>query len=233
MKTYEEIETDKYHIFYDDEVYEFDYNEFKNNLYFLSEKKNLKIDNLDEDMEFFFKNVVESIEIIKNSKTIYNQARDDIYNIFYTNENILPNTIESYFVGCYNNKDFDDLITCNPRCTPSIKWDETITECDKLVLNYNKKFEKLNENEQSEHAIIYIDDPNFEGFREKDIKKLKNYNIQKITLIYSKKSGKLMKGKIYDIDNLPKKIKEKNESNLLIISIILIIVFFIIFFIFF
>lgn len=139
-----------------------------------------------------FTSIVETLRLLYNSNDLYDLVLKDVHEIFSNVSNIKPGTVAAFFLGCSNDNKFDGPMGCDPKCAASLPPSEGTPEyanCNDLVLLYdNGGFSSLND-VGSQHAYIYIENNNFQGFTEENIKQLKDAGIQESTLVFGGPDG--------------------------------------------
>lgn len=197
------------------ESYTFDRKVLRNTLQELKPHAHDKVKSLSANKQEMFEDVVNAMRILYSSPKYYKIIMDDILIIFADVKNVVPETVGSYFIGCTNDKSFTGPSGCSPKCVASLPAADGYSECDDLVLVYaDGDFGSLNE-KRSEHAFIYID-PKFvfRGFSKDNIHKLKNNDIEKVSLIFANSDGSYREiTQALPVNQLPKDSSTSSNSN--------------------
>lgn len=171
----------------------------------LKSKAHINVKQLNNADAGSFKSVIDAMRASHGSPS-YNVLVDDVKSVFSDIDNVKPETVAAFFVGCYKDNEFSGPIGCSPKCAGSIPPGGTgdYSICEDLVLIYTDgTFNSLN-NKQSKHAYIYISDPDFTGFTTENINHLRDSGIEKVTLIFGNGDGSYKKiSSVIDIDTLP------------------------------
>lgn len=155
----------------------------------LHDKRFSSVDDLSPVEREKFVNVVESLKMIQSTPDVYTSVMREV-NEMYRDEKVVPGTIGSFLIGCFNDDKLDISPGCNPKCTASLPRDPTSEDnCEDLVLIYNGKLNSLND-KRSEHAYIYIESEKFLGFDQRQIDQLTEAGVREVTLIESDSTGK-------------------------------------------
>jgi hypothetical protein len=186
------------------------------------------VSKLKEEQSELLSSTIEATRILYNSRVLKDMVLNDIREIYKDIKNPIPGTVGAFFVGCFNDDNFNGPIGCNPRCAASLfNCDNDGLECSDTILIFeNNTFTSLN-NKNTQHAYIYIESYNFVSFTMNQIHKLQEANITTVTLIYSDIDGsyKEVTGRI-DIDTLITVCNQNTStsSSTSIIAIILLII---------
>lgn len=175
-------------------AFEFDRQQLRDSLAILKPYAHVPLKNLSSDLSAIISNISESLKTLYNNQGLYSMVFDDIRQYF---EDIIstvkPGTVGAYFVGCFNNDEFDGPMGCNPKCAAALPVTEGtpgFAGCDSTVIIYsNHNFLNLNQTSSSS-AYIYIDgSEDFSGFTAADIAQLKQAGITHAVLIHGGKGG--------------------------------------------
>lgn len=177
----------------DNKKLEFDRNSFVGTLKDLKKYSHNPIRTLDEEQGDSFGKIMNAIEMLNKTGKLYELINNDILSIYDDIKIVIPGTIAAYFIGCSSNDGFPGPVGCNPRCAAALApggKDPSEYTCNDIVLIYetDKTFSSLNQ-KISQHAYIFIRDPNFKGFTEDNIKQLTDAGITSATLIYGREDG--------------------------------------------
>jgi len=174
------------------EVFEFERKTFQEQVQYLKNIANKRIDHLSNIELDTYKKIEELVKQLKNNKTIYSFIISDINQIFLSVKNLEPETVGSRFIGCYNNDNFKGNKECNPKCMSSLL---NYNQCKNLVLFIDNNIISSLNDIHSDFAQIHVKDKNFK-FSQKNIDDLKSANIKEVevfTLDAHKKFVEVMK----------------------------------------
>lgn len=136
-----------------------------------------------------FKGIMNSIKSI----TVNDEAYHQIINLvdeYFKDVKAEPGTIGAFFHGCMGRDNFSGPLGCNPKCTGSLPPPgnfEGYTTCGDPVFTFVRgNFYDLNDR-TSNHAYIYVNTENFEGFNVDHVIFLQGKGILEATLIFGKK----------------------------------------------
>lgn len=161
--------------------------------------------------------IINTRKILKGTKG-YKLLLEEINKVFSDVEIVKPNTIGSYFRGCFVNDNFPGNKVCNPRCSPGFLPEGEEEECESLVIIYQKgKFIVSNEIAETDgSAYIYVDGKDFNGFKDSDIKALEDLEVKNVVLVYGSIDGtnnyKEITGSL-SLNQLPLLNKNRNVYN--------------------
>lgn len=207
-------ENEIYAVKKDGEIYDFSLKYFRNFLQNLRPYADYLISSLSSERVSELSDIISARKILKGTKG-YQLLLDEISKIFSDLEVVNPNTIGSYFRGCFINDNFPGNKVCNPRCSPGFLPEGEDEDCDSLVIIYQKgKFIVSNEiAETNGGAYIYVDGKDFIGFKESDIKALEELGVKNVIMVYGSIDGtnnyKEITGNL-TLDQLPINNKDKN-----------------------
>lgn len=190
---YEKIseKDDIYLVHTKDKTYELHRKRLIKTLKELHQYANLQISQLNDDQTELLSSTIEITRILYNTNALKDLVLKDIREIYGHIKNPVPGTVGAFFIGCFNNDDFDGPIGCNPRCAASmLKCSDNITfECGDMILIYsNHQFKPLNE-KVTTHAYIYIDDDKFVKFSHHELGQLNKSGVKSVTMIYGNPDG--------------------------------------------
>lgn len=161
----------------------------------LKEIKHKMIKTLDPEESVRFKNMVDIIYLMYNSKA-YHQIHDIVVEMFSDVQHVTPGTVGAYFAGCLVPTDFRGNPSCSAACASSVP-PEHGTEgwhpCDKLALLYDGEgsFTTLNDPDDKKEAYVYVSaSRNFNGFTADDIQKLTGYGVEKARIVRYSEDGR-------------------------------------------
>lgn len=211
-------ENENYYVVKDGDGYNFSLKYFRNYLQNLRPYADYLISSLSPERVAELSDIISARKILKDTKG-YELLLKEIQNIFSDLEIVNPNTVGSYFRGCFIEDNFTGSKVCNPRCSPGFLPKGEEEECDSLVIIYQKgKFIVSNEISQTNgSAYIYVDSKDFYGFKDSDIKTLEGLKINNVVLVYGSIDGsnnyKEITGNL-KLNQLPMLNKDKNiETN--------------------
>lgn len=158
----------------------------------LHQYAHIQISQLNEEQTELLSSTIETTRILYNTNALKDLVLKDIREIYGHIKNPVPGTVGAFFIGCFNNDDFDGPIGCNPRCAASMLkcHDDHVTfECGDTILIYsNRQFKPLN-NKVTTHAYIYIDDDKFVKFNNHELGMLNRSGVKSVTMIYGNPDG--------------------------------------------
>jgi hypothetical protein len=151
---------------------------------------NLSIAELDERQGELLASTVETTRLLNNTKALKDLVLKDIQHIYGHIKNPIPGTVGAFFIGCFNNDDFNGPIGCNPRCAASMMKCEGMSfECGDTILIFSKNQFKPINNKVTTHAYVYIEDENFVKFNRYELSLLNKAGIKSVTMIYGNADG--------------------------------------------
>lgn len=156
----------------------------------LHKSSHMKIDQLNEKQAELLASTVETTQILYNTKALKDLVLKDIQRIYSHIKNPLPGTVGAFFIGCFNNDNFNGPLGCNPRCAASLlKCDGVNFECGDTILIFSKhEFTCINKKSTS-HAYIYIEDEKFTKFSNHELNQLNQTGVKSVTMIYGNADG--------------------------------------------
>ncbi len=177
----------------------------------------VQISKLEKDQKQLLENTMKATKLLYHSNVLKNLIVDDIQEIFKDIKNPTPGSVCAFFITCFNHDDFKGPLGCHPKAL-SFGCDT----CEDTILSYNYGFIPINRH-HTNHAYIYID-CKFTNFTRKDIQKLKDDGIQKVTLIYGNKNGTYQEITYQmSLDKLPVSKNTTTASTSTIVLLIIII----------
>lgn len=139
-----------------------------------------------------FKNIVDIMGVVYDTQGLYDIVLSDIRSVFTKTDELVPGTLEAFFIGCYNDDKFTGPMGCNPKCAaglPPPDGTPGYSQCEDLVLIYaDGSFSALNE-QVSAHTYIYVGETDFKGFSTDNIRSLREANISQVTVVYGGPNG--------------------------------------------
>lgn len=142
---------------------------------------------LPPDKSETFKAILNAMRILYSTPAMYDMVLNDVRNIYSDISEIKPGTVGAFFTGCFQHDNFPGPQGCSPKCASSLpppQGTPGYSNCDDLVLIYmDGRFNSLNE-KRSEHAYVYIKDPDFKAFTTDNVRQLRDAGILRATLIF-------------------------------------------------
>lgn len=161
-------------------------------LHTLKSQVAVPIKSLDPTHGANFSSIVEVMRLLHASPALYNIILADIQSIFSNIGPVVPGTVGSFFMGCFNNDSFSGPMGCNPKCAASLSPPEGtpgFSTCSELVLIYSNGYFSALNTERTPRAFIYIGNADFTGFTKDNITQLADAGVEQATLIYGNADG--------------------------------------------
>ena len=186
----------------------------------------IQISELKEEQSELLASTIETTRLLYNTKALKDLVLSDIQKIYKNIKNPVPGTVGAFFVGCFNNDEFDGPLGCNPRCAASLLKCDINFECgDNILVFSNHHFTSIN-NKVTTHAYIYIEDEKFQKFSRYEYKLLQDSGIKSITIIYGNADGSYREiSKEIILEHIED--EEPNYVWIIILILLLLLIFFI------
>lgn len=154
--------------------------------------KNVPLKNLDQKEQQKLNDLRKAALLLRRGKN-YDTIVEAIRTNYQSTNDVRPDTVGAFFYGCFLENDGEGNLACSAHCAGNmpVPIEPGWRDCEKSVGIYDSGELTIKYvNEKSNEILIHDISGNFQGLSSKDLKKLSDLSVEKVTLVESDASGK-------------------------------------------